>query len=125
MVNVLVYLVNNKCKIQKSTKKYDLESWGAEDIYVEINRSSYAVTKIAVDGNGYLSSDKDDLKNGILTDALVYTLIKEENISIPSIAIYDNVFAPFDPLEGSYNGYFYENDDAVKTEVDRLLGILE
>ena len=125
MVNGRVYLVNNKGKIQKSTKKYDLESWGAEDIYVEINRSSYAVTKIAVDGNGYLSSDKDDLKNGILTDALVYTLIKEENISIPSIAIYDNVFAPFDPLEGSYNGYFYENDDAVKTEVDRLLGILE
>ncbi len=135
-VNGDLYLVNNKGKLQKSSKKYDLEAWDAENVYVEISKSSYVVTGIAVDKDGYLSDSKGDLKklswNGKDKDdkadgsLSIYGMMVEDHISIPYISIYDNVlssaYVGIDKdgdtvFVSDYTGKFFDETDDVWAEL--------
>ena len=48
LVNGSLYLVNNKGKLQKSNKKYAIDAFDGEDVYVSFNRNSYVVTGIGL-----------------------------------------------------------------------------
>ena len=131
LVNGRVYLVNNKGKLQKTSKKYDLEDYNTEDVFVRINKTSYAVEGIAMEYVGDNEYKLLDDKNKVVTFsemaekwyddpelsfAVMVNFAIDKKISVPYISIYDNVLSSLyidedNEVASDYYGKFYEDMD--------------
>ena len=81
-----VYLVNTKGKVQKSSKKYDVENAGFDaEVYVEINKNSKTVAKVG-------STAVADLTINFANATAHTSDIMENNgdVSVPFIQLYDD-----------------------------------
>ena len=79
-VDGVVYLVNNKGKLQKSSSKdYDIENWGGEDVELTINDDTYAVSiaSLTADQKASISVPKIEL-----LDSVIYTNGDKNDVTI-------------------------------------------
>ncbi len=131
VVNGKMYLVNTKGKLQKTTKgkKYKVDAFDGAEVFIKTN-DSYEVTSAAItvgdDGYWYVSSkeyEKDQIVDGeqqvamrAIKDGMRLALVYDKLASVPSISVYDNVFAPGNPFIPS-NGEFYDSKDDLDKEI--------
>lgn len=96
--NDRIYLVNNKGKIQKGKKSYNIENSSiAEDKVAVVFNSDNSVKSITLDeGKGTAYTAAELLKMSLTTDSTTNDYIDEDGsyddtyVSIPSIRLYDN-----------------------------------
>ncbi|NBI73679.1 glucan-binding protein, partial [Clostridiaceae bacterium] len=79
-----IYLVNSKGKVQKTPKKYALDSVSGDDIYVDIKNNRVKS----------ISEEKNGASIDLTVPATVMELAKEEVIWVPHILIYDMALVP-------------------------------
>ncbi len=138
MINGDLYLVNGKGKLQKSNgKKYALDDFDGNEVYIKID-NSYKVrfAAIAWDDDYWYTSSKeykeDKVVNGEMQvklrpveDVMKLLLIADKRASVPSISVYDNVFAPENPFVAS-NGRFYDSEETLDERIQEYIkGILD
>ncbi|NBI73406.1 glucan-binding protein [Clostridiaceae bacterium] len=82
------YLVNSKGKVQKTSKKYTLDSRG-DEFYVEIDKGK-------VKGFGTEKGNLNELNvDTLITEDDILAEIANDNLWIPSIDLYDCKYVPF------------------------------
>ena len=97
-----VYLVNNKGKVQKASKKYDIENKGiaSEDVYVSINSKSKKVNYV----EGYATSED-------LIDGIDWTNLGDQKVSVPFVQLYDDNYYTYGVVEGKVVSDWFTLED--------------
>ena len=96
--------------------------------------TSAAIT-VGDDGYWYVSSkeyEKDQIVDGeqqvamrAIKDGMRLALVYDKLASVPSISVYDNVFAPENPFVAS-NGRFYDSEETLDERIQEYIkGILD
>ena len=106
-----------------------MDAFDGAEVFIKTN-DSYEVTSAAIavgdDGYWHVSSkeyEKDQIVDGeqqvamrAIKDGMRLALVYDKLASVPSISVYDNVFAPGNPFIPS-NGEFYDSKDDLDKEI--------
>ena len=93
-----VYLVNTKGKVQKSSKKYDVENKGIDaEVYVTINKNSKSVAKVGEETAETLINNIKFVNDYSNTS----DIMEDTKVSVPFIQLYDDNLYTYTKATGS------------------------